>query len=43
LALNLLQEDRMIRVSEKAKDKLVDSLKDQGENPSVRVYIAGSG
>lgn len=33
----------MIRVSEKARDKLVESLKDQGENPAVRVYIAGSG
>lgn len=33
----------MIRVSERAAEKLVDSLKGQGENPAVRVYIAGSG
>ena len=33
----------MIQVSEKARDKLIESLKDQGQNPSVRIYVAGSG
>lgn len=33
----------MIEVTDKAREKLLESLKEHGENPSVRVYIAGSG
>lgn len=33
----------MIEVTDKAREKLLESLKAHGENPSVRVYIAGSG
>jgi hypothetical protein len=37
------EEEKMILVTGKARDKLVESLKEQGENPAIRVYIAGSG
>jgi Fe-S cluster assembly iron-binding protein IscA len=33
----------MIEMSDKAREKLLESLKQHGENPAVRVYIAGSG
>lgn len=33
----------MITVTDLAKEKIQDALKDKGENPSVRVYIAGAG
>lgn len=33
----------MIEITDLAREKLLESLKDQGENPAVRVYVAGSG
>lgn len=33
----------MIEVTDKAREKLLESLKEHGDNPCVRVYIAGSG
>jgi Fe-S cluster assembly iron-binding protein IscA len=33
----------MINVTEKAVEKIQEALKEKGENPAIRVYIAGSG
>jgi len=33
----------MIQISEAATEKLKEALKEHGENPAVRVYVAGSG
>ncbi len=33
----------MIRVTEQARGKLLESLKEHGDRPAVRVYVAGSG
>lgn len=33
----------MIQITDHAKEKLLESVKDQGENPAVRIYVAGSG
>jgi Fe-S cluster assembly iron-binding protein IscA len=33
----------MITVSDTAKEKIQEALKDKGENPAVRVYVAGIG
>ena len=33
----------MIELTDLAREKLLESLKQHGENPCVRVYIAGSG
>lgn len=33
----------MIEITELARQKLMESLQDQGDNPAVRVYVAGSG
>jgi len=33
----------MIEITESAKEMLLESLKGQEANPSVRVYVAGSG
>ena len=37
------KEARMIEITQQAREKLLESLKGHGENPAVRVYIAGSG
>ena len=33
----------MIQITQSAREKLLESLQGQGDNPAVRVYIAGSG
>ena len=33
----------MITVTDPAKDAIKDALKDKGENPTIRIYIAGMG
>ncbi len=33
----------MIEITDVAKEKLLESLRDQEVNPGVRIYIAGSG
>lgn len=33
----------MITVTDAAKEKIQEALKDKGENPTLRVYIAGVG
>lgn len=33
----------MIQITDKAREQLVESLKEHGENPAVRIYVAGSG
>lgn len=33
----------MVQISETAKEKLIEALKEHGENPAVRLYVAGSG
>ena len=33
----------MIQLTELAREKLLEALKEQDSQPSVRVYIAGSG
>ena len=33
----------MLEVTEVAREKVLESVKQYGENPAVRVYIAGSG
>ena len=33
----------MIELTETARDKLLESVKEHGENPAVRIYVAGSG
>ncbi len=33
----------MIQITESAKEKLLESLKGQQENPAVRIYVAGNG
>ncbi len=36
-------EQKMITVTEKAVEMIQDALKEKGDNPAVRVYIAGMG
>jgi len=36
-------ENRMITVTEHAVEKIQDAVKDSGDNPTVRVYVAGFG
>ena len=31
----------MITVTDLAKEKIQDALKDKGDNPAIRLYIAG--
>lgn len=33
----------MIHITEEARVKLLESVKDEGEEPTVRIYVAGSG
>ena len=33
----------MITVTDLAKEKIQDALKDKGDNPAIRLYIAGIG
>lgn len=33
----------MIEITETAREKLLESVRGQGESPAVRVYVAGSG
>ncbi len=33
----------MIHITEGARTKLLESVKDEGAEPAVRIYIAGSG
>jgi Fe-S cluster assembly iron-binding protein IscA len=33
----------MIEITEKAREKLLESVKEHGANPAVRIYVAGSG
>jgi hypothetical protein len=33
----------MISVTESAKEMILQSIKDKGEKPSVRIYLAGVG
>lgn len=37
------KEPLMISISEMAREKLLETLKEHGENPALRVYVAGSG
>jgi Fe-S cluster assembly iron-binding protein IscA len=40
---NAREEREMIQVTETATEKLREALKEHGQNPAVRVYVAGSG
>lgn len=33
----------MIEITDKAREKLLESVKEHGANPAVRIYVAGSG
>lgn len=33
----------MIEITEKAREKILESVKEHGPNPAVRIYVAGSG
>jgi len=33
----------MIEITDKAREMLLESVRDQGENPAERIYVAGSG
>jgi Fe-S cluster assembly iron-binding protein IscA len=33
----------MIEITEKAREKLLESVKEHGTDPAVRIYVAGSG
>lgn len=33
----------MISITESAREKLLESLKEHGDNPGLRLYVAGSG
>jgi Fe-S cluster assembly iron-binding protein IscA len=33
----------MINVTEHALEKIQDAVKDKGDNPAIRVYVAGVG